>query len=51
MEDDRIELNDKQKKAQRARSIAIALMLGSLVLIFYLVTVLKFGTLILNRPL
>ena len=38
-----VELTDKQKKAQRARNIAIAVVLGVLVVIFYGVTVLKFG--------
>lgn len=51
MEDEGVVLNDKQKKAQRMRSIAIALLLGVLVITFYLVTVLKFGSQILNRAL
>ncbi len=51
VEDERIELNDKQKKARRARSIAIALLLGLLVIIFYFVTILKFGPVILERTL
>lgn len=46
-----IELTDKQKKAQRARSIAIAIVLGALVVVFYAVTVLKFGPQAFNRPL
>ncbi|MCP4070209.1 MAG: hypothetical protein GY742_00540 [Hyphomicrobiales bacterium] len=51
VEDERIELNDKQKKARRARNIAIALLLGLLVVVFYFVTVLKFGPVVLERTL
>ncbi len=51
VEDERIELNDKQKKARRARNIAIALLLGLLVVVFYFVTVLKFGPAVLERTL
>lgn len=40
-----------QKKAQRARSIAIALSLAALVVIFYLVTLAKFGPAILDRAM
>jgi len=46
-----IVLSEKQKKAQRARSIAIAVVLGALVIIFYVVTVLKLGPGVLDRPL
>ncbi len=51
MTDDQIKLTDKQKKAQRARNIAIAVILALLVVLFYTLTVLKFGPQILNRPL
>jgi hypothetical protein len=51
VEDEGIELSEKQKKAQRARNIAIAVLLGLLVVVFYFVTVLKFGPQVLNRPL
>jgi hypothetical protein len=51
MEDEGVELSEKQKKAQRARNIAIAVLLGLLVVVFYVVTVLKFGPQALNRPL
>ncbi len=46
-----IVLTQEQKRRQRARSIAIALFLGALVLLFYIVTVVKLGPGVLNRPL
>jgi hypothetical protein len=47
---DRIVLTEQQRRARRARSIAIALALGVLVALFYVVTLVK-GPAILNRPL
>jgi hypothetical protein len=41
--DDGIVLTEEQKRRRRARSIAIALALGALVLLFYLLTLVKFG--------
>ena len=46
-----IVLTDEQKRRRRARSIAIALSLGVLVLLLYVVTVVKLGPGVLNRPL
>ena len=46
-----VTLTERQKKARRSRSIAIGLALAALVVIFYVVTLLKFGPAILNRPL
>jgi hypothetical protein len=46
-----IVLTEEQKRRRRARSIAIALTLGALVVLFYLVTVVKLGPRILVRPL
>jgi hypothetical protein len=43
-------LTEQQKRARRARSIAIALALGALVILFYAVTLVK-GPAILIRPL
>lgn len=43
-------LTDAQKRARRQRSVALAILLGALVVIFYLVTLVK-GPGILNRPL
>lgn len=45
-----IVLTEAQKKARRARSIAIALSLAALVLLFYIVTLVK-GPGVLIRPL
>lgn len=48
----RITLTDKQKKAQRARNIAIGVVLAALVVVFYMATIFKFGpALMANRPL
>jgi predicted nucleic acid-binding Zn ribbon protein len=46
----RIVLSEEQKRSRRARSIAIALALGALVVLFYVVTLVK-GPAVLNRPL
>jgi hypothetical protein len=45
-----IRLTDKQLRARRARSIAIAASLGVLVILFYIVTLVK-GPGVLMRPL
>jgi hypothetical protein len=49
-EEDGIVLTEAQKRARRQRSIAIAVSLGILVVLFYIVTVVK-GPGVLNRPL
>ena len=51
--DDRqgIEMTEAQKKARRSRSIAIGLSLAALVALFYIITLVKFGPAILNRPM
>jgi hypothetical protein len=46
----KIVLTDEQRRSRRARSIAIALALGVLVVLFYVVTLVK-GPAVLNRPL
>jgi predicted nucleic acid-binding Zn ribbon protein len=46
-----IVLTEEQKRRRRARSIAIALSLGALVVLVYLVTIVKLGPGVLNRPL
>jgi hypothetical protein len=43
-------LSEAQLRARRQRSIAIALTLGALVILFYVVTLVK-GPGVLNRPL
>jgi predicted nucleic acid-binding Zn ribbon protein len=45
-----IVLNEEQKRRRRARSIAIALSLAALVVLFYVVTLVK-GPGVMNRPL
>jgi len=49
-EPDGIVLTEAQKKSRRRRSIAIALALGVLVVLFFAVTLVK-GPVVLNRPL
>ena len=49
-DEDGIVLTEEQKKARRARSIAIALALGALVILFYAITLVK-GPAVLIRPL
>jgi hypothetical protein len=44
-------LTPEDLKRRRSRSIAIALALGALVLLFYVVTMAKLGPQILNRPM
>jgi len=51
MQKDHLELTEAQKKARRQRSIALAIVLVALVVIFYVATVIKIGPEILNRPL
>ena len=49
--EDGIVLTDEQKRRRRARSIAIGLALGALAILFYVVTLVKLGPGVLNRPL
>lgn len=49
--DERVTLTESQKKAQRSRSIAIAVALVAFVVIMYIVTVIKMGPSILDRPM
>jgi hypothetical protein len=49
--DDGIVLTEEQKRRRRARNIAIALVLGGLVLLFYVLTIVKLGPGVLRRPL
>ena len=44
-------LSPEEQKRRRARSIAIAVVLGAMVLLFYVVTIAKLGPQVLNRPL
>jgi hypothetical protein len=47
---DGIKLTEQQQRARRARSIAIAISLGLLVVLFYIVTLVK-GPGVMERPL
>jgi len=49
-QDEGIVLTEAQKRARRSRSIAIALSLAALVILFYVVTLVK-GPIVLVRPL
>jgi hypothetical protein len=44
-------LTQQEKRRQRTRSIAIALALAALVVIFYLVTIVRLGGNVFNRPI
>jgi hypothetical protein len=46
-----IVLSAEQRRRQRARSIALALVLAGFALLFYAVTIVKLGPQILNRPI
>ncbi len=50
-EEDGIRPTEEQRRRQKARSVAIAVVLAVLVALFYLVTIVKLGPGILNRPL
>lgn len=51
MEEERPQLTETQRKARRSRSIAIGLALAALVVLFYVLTLVKFGPAILVRPM
>lgn len=46
-----IVLTEEQKRRRRSRSLAIALVLGAVVALFYVVTIFKLGPGVLSRPL
>jgi hypothetical protein len=46
-----VALTEEQKRRRRARSIAIALALVALVVLVYLVTIVKLGPGVMNRPM
>jgi hypothetical protein len=46
-----LELTEAQRQARRRRSIALALVIGGLALLFYLITVFKMGAAIVKRSL
>ena len=48
---DQVELTEKQKKARRSRSVALAVVLAALAVLFYVVTIIKIGPGIFDRPM
>ena len=48
---DRQGLTEVDRKRRRSRSIALAVVLGFLVVLFYVVTIAKMGPEVLQRPL
>lgn len=51
MAEDGIKLTPEQKKKRRGRSIAIAVVLAALVVLFYVVTIVKLGPSVMDRAL
>ena len=51
MQNEPITLSEKQRKAQRSRSLALGLALAAFVLIVYVATWAKFGANILQRTM
>ncbi|MDI4663610.1 hypothetical protein K9U40_04555 [Xanthobacter autotrophicus] len=49
--EDGVILTPEQVRRRRARNIAIASVLGFLAILFYVVTIVKLGPNVLNRPL
>ena len=49
-DDKGVVLTEAQKRARRSRSIAIAVSLAALVILFYVITLVK-GPMVLQRPL
>lgn len=49
-DDKGVVLTEAQKRARRSRSVALALVLGALVILFYVITLVK-GPGVLVRPL
>ncbi|WP_174235748.1 hypothetical protein [Pseudohoeflea suaedae] len=49
--DNKVELTEAQKKARRSRSIALGLVLAALAVLFYVITVIKLGPNLFNRPM
>jgi hypothetical protein len=46
-----IVLTEEQKRRRRSRSVAIAMALAAFVVLIYLVTIVKLGPGVLNRPM
>jgi len=48
---EQVELTEQQKKARRSRSVALAVVLACLAVLFYVVTIIKIGPGIFDRPM
>jgi t-SNARE complex subunit (syntaxin) len=48
---EQVELTEQQKKARRSRSVALGVVLAVLVVLFYVVTIIKVGPGLFNRPM
>jgi high-affinity K+ transport system ATPase subunit B len=46
-----IVLTEEQRRRRQRRSLALALVLAGLALLFYVVTIVKLGPQVMNRPL
>jgi len=46
-----IALTEEQRRVRRRRSLALAIVLGVVVILFYAVTIVKLGPQVMNRPL
>lgn len=51
LHEDGIRLTEEQKRRQRSRSVAIGLALAGLVVLFFVITLVKMGPGVFNRPL
>lgn len=49
--EDQVTLTERQRKAQRSRSLAIGLALVALVIIFYVATIVNFDPHMFERPI
>jgi hypothetical protein len=51
MEIETVKPTEAQQKARRSRNVAIALALAAFVVLVYVVSIVKLGSAVLNRPL
>jgi cell division protein FtsB len=51
VDEEKFEMTEAQKKARRSRSIALGLVLAALVVLFYVITVVKLGPGLFDRPM
>lgn len=50
-DNDGIVLTEDEKRRRRARSVALALALAGLAVMFFVITIVKLGPAVFNRPL